>query len=213
MPARSGAVSRGRWVLPRGHERVVLALVLAVFGAAIADLVQANQPSLVVLVVVPLCSAIVLRPRTTVTMAVLCTVLAVILPGSLWQDGSLHLVRVFGTAGVALLSVLSAVWRQRLTAVQIELNAERRAVHRDRQEALEVNDTILQDVFAARTWLELGRERQASAALGRALDSTRELVAELLGDRAPRPGQLVREHDSPDEEGAVSGGTSTDAAS
>lgn len=196
MPARFGAASRSGWALPRGHERLALALLLAVFGASIADLVQANQPSLVVLVVVPLCSAIVLRPRTTITMAVLCTALAVVLPGSLWQDGSVHLVRVCGTAGVALLSVLSAVWRQRLTTVQMELNAERRAIHRDRQEALEVNDTILQDVFAAHTWLELGRDRQAGMALGRALASTRDLVAGLLGeDRTPRPGELVREHD------------------
>lgn len=194
MPGRSEeARGPGGWIPPRAHQGVALSLLAAILGAALADLVVQNQPSLVVLVVVPLTAAVLVRVRATITLSILCALLSLVLPGSLFDHGSLRLVRVAGTAGVAVLAVASAVWRERLVRVQMELLAERQGVDRNRQEALEVNDTILQDVFAARTWLDMGREGQASLALDRALGSTRELVSGLLGeDRTPRPGELVR---------------------
>lgn len=194
MPGRSEAVRGRKGFLPRGTEAATGLLLAALAGATIADLVYPNRPGLIVLVLVPMGGAVLLRPRTTATLSVLSTLLALVLPGSLNDGGALRFVRVVAIGGVSLLAVLAAIWRRRLQRTETDLQAERRAAERNRREALEVNDTILQDVFSAHTWLELGREREATAALGRALESTRRLVGGLLGpEREPRPGDFVRD--------------------
>ena len=198
MPGRSESVRTGKRFLPRGAERAVVLLLAALAGTSIADLVHPNRPGLIILVLVPLVAAVLLRPRATATLAVMSTLLALTLPGSLDDAGAVRFVRVIAIGGISLLAVVAAVWRRRLQRVEVDLQAERQAAEHNRREALAVNDTILQDVFAAHTWLELGREREASAALGRALESTRRLVGSLLGpEREPRAGDFVRAEEQP----------------
>lgn len=193
--ADNGQPTKGsRRGVPRtGAERIVLGLFAALAGMSIADLVQPNRPGLLVLIVVPLLSAVLLRPRATATLSTVCILLAVTLPGSLYEAGAVRFIRVAAIAGISAMAMVAAIWRQRLTAARLELVSQRTTTERDRREALHVNDAILQEVFTARMWLEMGREAEASEALTRALESTRALVSELLGDdRAPRPGELVR---------------------
>lgn len=180
--------------MPRtGGERTVLGLFTALAGMTIADLVHPNRPGLLVLILVPLLSAVLLRPRATATLSIVCVLLTVTLPGSLYEAGTMRFVRAAAIGGISAMAVVAAIWRQRLTSARLDLMAHRAMLERDRREALQVNDAILQDVFTARMWLEMGREAEASRALGRALESTRELVGGLLGDdRSPRPGDLVR---------------------
>ena len=184
--------------MPRtGNERIVLGLFTALAGTSIADLVHPNRPGLLVLILVPLLSAVLLRPRATATISLVCVLLAVTLPGSLYEAGAVRFVRVAAISGISAMAIVAAIWRQRLLAARVDLVSQRTATERDRREALHVNDAILQDVFTARMWLEMGREAEASEALTRALESTRALVSELLGDdRAPRPGDLVREENA-----------------
>lgn len=187
---------RRRWVPRTGSERIVVGLFAALAGMSIADLVEPNRPGLLVLILVPLLSAVFLRPRATATLSVVCVVLAMTLPGSLYEAGAVRFVRVAAISGISAMAIVAAVWRQRLLAARLDLVAQEATLERDRREALQVNDAILQDVFTARMWLEMGRAPEASRALGRALEATRALIGGLLGDdRTPRPGDLVRAED------------------
>src|SRR5579884_3390833 len=134
--------------MPRtASERIVLGLFTALAGMSIADVVHPNRPGLLVLILVPLLSAVLLRPRATATLSVVCVVLTTILPGSLYEAGAVRFVRVAAIGGIAILAVVAAVWRQRLTSARLDLAAQRATLERDRREALQVNDAILQDVF------------------------------------------------------------------
>jgi hypothetical protein len=187
--------------MPRtGSDGIVLGMFAALAATSTADLVHPNRPGLLVLVLVPLLSAVLLRPRATATLSIVCALLAMTLPGSLYEAGAVRFVRVAAISGIAVMAIVAAIWRQRLVAARMDLMAQRAALDRDRREALHVNDAILQDVFTARMWMEMGRESEASRALGRALEATRDLVSGLLGDgRTPRPGELVRAESSETE--------------
>ena len=182
-----------RWVPRTGSERIVVGLFAALAGMSIADLAHPNRPGLLVLIVVPLLAAILLRARATATVSAACVLLAMTLPGSLYDAGAVRFVRVAAIAGISIMAIVGAVWRQRLTSTRLDLLAQRANVERDRREALEVNDSVLQDVFTARMWMALGRQLEASEALTRALESTSSLVSSLLGeDHTPKAGELVR---------------------
>jgi hypothetical protein len=159
----------------------------------IADLVDPNRPGLLVLILAPLLAAVLLRPRATATLSVVCVLLALTLPGSLYEAGAIRFIRVAAIAGISVMAIVAAIWRQRLTSARLDLLAQRASLERDRRAALEVNDAILQDVFTARMWMVLGRQAEASQALTRALESTSGFVGSLLGDsHIPRAGELVR---------------------
>jgi hypothetical protein len=182
-----------RWVPRTGSERIVVGLLAALFGMTIADLVDPNRPGLLVLILAPLLAAVLLRPRATATLSVVCVLLALTLPGSLYEAGAIRFIRVAAIAGISVMAIVAAIWRQRLTSARLDLLAQRASLERDRRAALEVNDAILQDVFTARMWMVLGRQAEASQALTRALESTSGFVGSLLGDsHIPRAGELVR---------------------
>ncbi|HZU73397.1 MAG TPA: hypothetical protein VE990_11570 [Acidimicrobiales bacterium] len=125
-------------------------------------------------------------------MSVLCTVLAFVLPGSLYESGTIRYVRLAGVLGVSTLAIAASVWRTQLVRTQSDLAAQQRGAERGRRDALELNDAVLQELFTARTWLGLGHEAEAIESLDKALGSTRGLVSDLLGEGAVRPGELVR---------------------
>jgi len=174
-------------------ERVIAVLLATLAAAAIADLVHPNRLGLLVLVPVPIVSAVVLTPRATMTLSGLSSVMALVLPGSLYEAGAIRFVRVAAVVGLSVLAIAAASWRQRLVAARNELLADHAAAEQGRREALEVNDAVLQEVVAARAWLDMGRTAEAGRALTRALERTRGLVGGLLGhDLSPVPGDLVR---------------------
>ncbi|HET9731313.1 MAG TPA: hypothetical protein VFP54_01450 [Acidimicrobiales bacterium] len=174
-----------------GNQAAVAALV-AMATAAIADLVHANQMSLAVLVAAPIVTAFLSRSRAVVTIATLSAILALVLPGSLMQQGSVRYVRVLGTIGVDVLSVGAAVLRERLTDARVRLRMIRERRERDRREALEINDTVLQELVTARSWMAMGKPDRASVAVDRALQGAQGLVEDLLGDVPIQPGSLMR---------------------
>ena len=175
-----------------GTERVIGGMLAALAGMAIADLAHPNREGLLVLVLVPMASALVLRARATASMSALCILLALVLPGSLYEAGAIRFVRVGAVAGLSLLAIAAATWRQRLNAARDELVAQYAAAEQGRREALQVNDALLQEVVAARAWLGMGRMAEAGHALNRAVEASRGVVGGLLGhERSPRPGELV----------------------
>jgi ATP-dependent Zn protease len=77
----------------------------------------------------------------------------------------------------------------------------RRALEAERQEhrreALDLSDTVVQGLAAARQALERNEARHASATIEKTLETARKVVTELLADLAAgsesiAPGDLVR---------------------
>jgi len=70
-------------------------------------------------------------------------------------------------------------------------------LRRREQQALEINDNIVQGLTVARYALEQGREAQSKEAVERTLTEARGIITELLGaegvQRDVRPGRLRRE--------------------
>jgi PAS domain S-box-containing protein len=80
----------------------------------------------------------------------------------------------------------------------IEAANELAALRRRRREALELNDTVVQQLAAARLALDLGRHGDVARLTERALGNAQAIVSQLLSERQGgqsdrlRPGDLVR---------------------
>lgn len=61
-----------------------------------------------------------------------------------------------------------------------------------RRQALELNDTVLQDLIAAQAHLGLRDDQAAAEALASALVNARQFLTGLLGDAPVQPGELTR---------------------
>jgi hypothetical protein len=81
------------------------------------------------------------------------------------------------------------------------------------QQALELNDNVLQGLVVARMALDLGDVEKADRALGAAIDSASRIVTDLLGGDHPAAGMLrsapavTGVADVPDESGGDPGGS------
>lgn len=171
---------------------MALGLVAVLGAAALVDELHPDRVVLLALDVVPLAAALLARLRTVVIVSVAATVLAVTLPDSLYEGGQLRYIRLVSIVGLCALAVVSAVWRDHALVTRTESEAARLAAENARRVALQMNDTIVQEVFSATSWLAMERRPEAEAALARALDAARALVGELLGQEPIRPGDLVR---------------------
>ena len=82
-----------------------------------------------------------------------------------------------------------------------DLSEQMRGARLRREQALELNDNIVQGLVVAKMALEGGMDRKAQETLTATLEKARSLVTELLSDLGPAdPGSLVRE--GPAETGA-----------
>ena len=75
--------------------------------------------------------------------------------------------------------------------------AERwRAAELQQQQALEINDSIVQGLVAAKAFIELGEQERGTEILGKTLDAARSMVSQLMKERESRyglsPGDFVR---------------------
>ena len=65
------------------------------------------------------------------------------------------------------------------------------------QQALQINDNVVQGLTVAKYAQEMGRAEQASEAIDRTLEAARRIITDLLNDRSDEgplgPGDLVRE--------------------
>ena len=77
---------------------------------------------------------------------------------------------------------------------------------RNRKQALELNDEVVQGLAAAKIALETGRHEHGMTAVKGALERAQAIVTELLGSGGPlAPGDLVREHPATLDEGPDEG--------
>ncbi|MPY92168.1 MAG: hypothetical protein GEV08_03610 [Acidimicrobiia bacterium] len=104
-----------------------------------------------------------------------------------WRWAALHAVAILAASVAAL-----CAWRLNEQAAEAREQDARRedAERRNRRQALEINDDIVQGLVVAKLALELDDPERATAALERTLDSARDIVAELLAQHAG--GSLVR---------------------
>ena len=67
--------------------------------------------------------------------------------------------------------------------------AERwRAAQRQQQQALEINDSIVQGLVTAKAFIELGEQERGMEILGKTLDAARSMVSQLMKEREDRYG-------------------------
>ncbi|HZU72066.1 MAG TPA: hypothetical protein VE990_04775 [Acidimicrobiales bacterium] len=174
---------------------IFLALCVALAGASIADAAHPSRPTLLALVLVPAVASLLTRPVETAVLSAGCIVLAFVLPDSLYEQNQLRYVRLAAILAVCVMCPVTGFWRGRLARIELDAAVAREVAERRQRAALEINDSILQDLFAARTWLTLERTDQADQCVGRALEQVSSLVDDLLGPDHPVPGQLVRQLD------------------
>lgn len=169
-----------------------LALLVVMAAGSVFDLARPDKAALLPLVAAPLVAAVALPVRATVVVAVVALLLAVVLPQALFSSQGLQYVRFSALTGLAVLAVVSSLWRQRLHGARLRLDVERERARVVRQQALELNDGVYQSLFAARMWARLGRDDRAEASLDQALEGTARLVADGLEDVPLVPGALRR---------------------
>jgi len=119
-----------RSVKASGQLALKAALGVTLATAASIDGWHPNRPGLLVLVAVPLVAVVLVDRRTSVTLSVICVVLAFVLPGSLVSTGTVHFVRISGIAGACAASAAAAFWRDRLATTR-ELGERTRRSARD----------------------------------------------------------------------------------
>jgi len=89
---------------------------------------------------------------------------------------------------LAVTAVAAAMMFGRLTAPERgEIDLPSRPVG----EVLQVQDGVLQGLVATHTWMIMGHDAEARAALEHTMEATQEAIATLLGDHPLHAGDLV----------------------
>lgn len=121
--------------------------------------------------------------------------------GNPWGWAAIHGAFVLAAAMVQIFSWRAAdIEHERMEALRLEVHdAQMR-----RQQALQLNDDVVQRLVVAKLAGEMGDAHRSQAALVLALERARRIMSDLIGDReAARlsPGDLVR--DTPSEHEAI----------
>ena len=170
---------------------IFLALALAMSGGAIYDGVDPNKAALLPLVLAPLIASLLLRPRATALLAALCVVLAIAVPQGFVTTTGVQLLRFSALLALAVLAVLSAIWRERLAETRVRLAVINAQTSDARRRAVELNDSVYQKLFTARMWSEMGDAGAAIAAIDQALAGTAHLLNDLVEQGNVKPGAFV----------------------
>jgi hypothetical protein len=178
---------------------VFVTLVLAMLGGALFDGIDPNRAALLPLVVGPLAAALLLPVRATAAISALCVFLALVLPQAFLTDAGPQILRFSALVALSVLAIMSARWRQRLDETRIRLAVSGAQASDARRRAVELNDGVYQNLFAARMWSRMGDPDAASASIDEALAATSSLLSELLQQGSISPGSLVKREDLVDD--------------
>ena len=191
------------WVAPgamrtRAAERpdlrsvwVFLALILAMSGGAIYDGVDPNKAALLPLVLAPLIASLLLRPRATAVLATVCVLIALVVPQGFVTSSGVQLLRFSALLALAVLSVISAIWRERLADTRVRLAVTSVQASDARRRAVELNDSVYQKLFTARMWSQIGDSDAALEVIDQALAGTAHLLNDLVEQGNVGPGDFV----------------------
>jgi len=176
-----GSGRSGRRQTPLGAlAPPLIGLVLAVGAGSLYDVLDPNKAALLPLVAAPLVAAVALSPRATALISALCVALLLVLPQSFVTNDGVRYLRLSALVSLSVVAVVASVLRQRLVSAQIRLEVAADRAEETHRRALELNDRVHQNIFAARAWSQMGRKEDADAALDRALEATSSLLAGML---------------------------------
>ena len=170
---------------------VFLALVLAMSGGAVYDAVDPNKAALLPLVVAPLIASLLLRPRATALLGTFCVVLALVVPQGFVTSSGIQLLRFSALLALAVLAVISSVWRERLADTRVRLAVTSAQAVDARRRAVELNDSVYQKLFTARMWSQIGDSDAALEVIDQALEGTAHLLNDLVEQGNIGPGAFV----------------------
>jgi hypothetical protein len=108
----------------------------------------------------------------------------------------------FGQDEIELLGTLGTLANLALERVDAnELRVQLAEAQLRRQQALEINDNVVQGLAVAKYSMELGEHDRARAAVESTLEAARHIISELLhedsGEGPLEPGSLIRDHAVP----------------
>jgi hypothetical protein len=144
------------------------------------------------LLLMPAIWAALFCERAQVIIVLVAIGLAVVLPpiftddeiGGEWRRAFLTVLAA-GTAAFAIGSLVSALRREMAERDSLEQRFRK-------SKALQLNDAVVQDLAVAKYSLDSDNPEQASAALTRALEGSKEIVADMIPKDEPvRPGDLA----------------------
>ena len=172
---------------------IFLFLVLAPSVGVVFDAIAPNKSALLPLVLAPVLASLLLPTRPTGVLAAFCVLLALVAPQGFVTTGGVQLLRFTALAGLCVLAILGAFWRGRLADTRIRLAVASAQASDARRRAVELNDSVYQNLFTARMWSQMGDSDAAAVAIDQALEGTSTMLDELVEQGHIRPGAFVNQ--------------------